>query len=512
MTSAVDRCRGRPKPTTRANAWVVAAIVLLAVLLSSCSVGPDFRAPVPPTGTVLGKMPARTASAEGTAGAGQTFQQGRDIPGDWWRLFGSPEIDALVRQALRANPSLAAAQATLREAKENVRAEQGSYFPTLTGGVSATRQRGGSSSGVQAGSSAETSLYSGSLNVSYTFDAFGGIDRAVEQLQAQATYQRDELEAAYLTLTADLVTAAITEASLKAQIDTTQALIKLYGNALDITQRRFELGGVSRADVLQQQASLAAEVATLPNLQKQYGQERDLVARYLGGMPGAYTAPTIDLAALTLPADLPLSLPSQVVRQRPDIQAYEALLHSATAELGIATANLYPQFTLTGSYSREGSDLSKIFTPEGIVWSIAGAITQPIFEGGTLLARKRSAQAALDVAAAEYSSTLNTAFQNVADSLVAIEADAHGLQAQEQSQKTAAASLAVTRAQFGAGATPYLSLLQAQQTYQSAQLQLVIAQAARFTDTVALYQSLGGGWWNRRDVDPTVNSCCGIMP
>lgn len=474
------------------------ALMLLALgsQLAGCAVGPDFHSPAAPAGATFPATPATTVSSRTTAGAAQTLLQGRDIPGDWWKLFGSPEIEALVSRALAANPDLAAAQATLRQARENTRAGEGSFFPSVTASLSSSRQR-------QAIPGAGTRLYSlttGSLDVSYTLDAFGGISREVEQLGAQAQYQRYQLEAAYLSLSSNLVAALLTEAALKAQVDTTEQLIKLYADALDITRRRFALGGVSQADVLQQQASLAAEVATLPGLQKQYAQQRNLVARYLGGLPGAYTAPTLDLAKLTLPTELPVSLPSQIVRQRPDILAYEALLHAATANLGIATANLYPHFTLSASYGRTGSDLSKLFTPAGLIWSVAGAIAQPIFEGGTLRARQRAAKAAMQAAAAQYSSTLNTAFQNVADALVAIEADARTLRAQAAAERTAAASLGVARSQFAAGAASTLTLLQAQQTYQTAKLQLVTAQAARFTDTVALYQALGGGWWNRKDV------------
>jgi NodT family efflux transporter outer membrane factor (OMF) lipoprotein len=474
------------------------ALMLLALgsQLAGCAVGPDFHSPAAPAGATFPATPATTVSSRTTAGAAQTLLQGRDIPGDWWKLFGSPEIEALVSRALAANPDLAAAQATLRQARENTRAGEGSFFPSVTASLSNSRQR-------QAIPGAGTRLYSlttGSLDVSYTLDAFGGISREVEQLGAQAQYQRYQLEAAYLSLSSNLVAALLTEAALKAQVDTTDQLIKLYADALDITRRRFALGGVSQADVLQQQASLAAEVATLPGLQKQYAQQRNLVARYLGGLPGAYTAPTLDLAKLTLPTELPVSLPSQIVRQRPDILAYEALLHAATANLGIATANLYPHFTLSASYGRTGSDLSKLFTPAGLIWSVAGAIAQPIFEGGTLRARQRAAKAAMQAAAAQYSSTLNTAFQNVADALVAIEADARTLRAQAAAERTAAASLGVARSQFAAGAASTLTLLQAQQTYQTAKLQLVTAQAARFIDTVALYQALGGGWWNRKDV------------
>lgn len=477
------------------------------VLLSGCAVGPDFTSPAAPAPAALPASPSATVASRTIGGTPQRFNAGRDIPGDWWALFGSPEITALVRRALRANPDLAAAQATLREARENTRAGQGAYFPSVTASASPSRQR----QSLGTSGNALYTLYSGKLDVSYTLDAFGSVRRQVEQLGAQAEYQKQELEAAYLSLTSNLVSALLTESSLKAQINATEGLIALYRDALNITRRRFALGGASQAEVLQQQASLAAEIATLPGLQKRYAQQRNLVARYLGGMPTGYTTPTIDLARLKLPADLPAAVPSALVRQRPDILAYEALLHAASANVGVATANLYPQFTLSASYGQSATDLSKIFTPTGLVWSLAGTLTQPIFEGGTLRAKQRAAKAALEAAAAEYSSTLNTAFQNVADALVAIEADARTLAAQVEAERTAAASLAVARAQFAAGASPYLSLLQAQQTYQAAKLQLVAAQAARFTDTVALYQALGGGWWNRRDVDPATDACCGVL-
>jgi len=457
-------------------------------------------------------MPKTTASSATLGGAPQTLVAGRDIRGDWWALFGSQQIAEMVQQALHAHPDLTAAQATLREAKENQRAEIGSYFPSVSAGLSAERAQQSLAGFGFGNTSVLYTLYSASLNVSYTLDVFGSTRRQVEELGAQADYQKHELEAAYLSLTSNLVNAILTEAALKAQVEETQALIALYADALRITRSRFDAGSVSRADVLQQQASLAAEVATLPGLQKQYAQERNTVAAYLGVLPGEYRCPTIDLASLKLPGELPDVVSSAVVRQRPDILAYEALLHAAMANVGVATANLYPQFTLSASYGREGSDIASLFTPTGILWTIAGSLTQPLFEGGALLAKKRSAEAALESAAANYSSTVNSAFKDVANALVAIDADARTLQAELDSETTAAQSLAVTRSQFAAGAASYLSLLQAQQSYQSARLTLIAAQAARFTDTVAFYEALGGGWWNRKDVDPKVGACCGLMP
>jgi NodT family efflux transporter outer membrane factor (OMF) lipoprotein len=493
---------------------LVVRIVLCAATLAGCTVGPDFHAPDPPASKRFTEaaLPDHTASAATPGGSAQQLTPDRDIPGEWWEVFHSPQITTLVTQALKANPDVAAAQATLREARENTRAEQGSLLPQVSASAQAERARESFAAiGFGSGSSTYT-LYSPAVNVSYTLDAFGGTRRQIEQLKAQAEYQRFELEATDLTLAANVIQAAITEASLQAQIDTTQDIIKADTDALNLTRQRFQLGGVSQVDVLQQQSLLDAQVATLPGLRKQMQQTRNQLSVYLGGHPDQYTMPTLDLGSLTLPENLPVSLPSKLVEQRPDIQAYGALLHSATAAVGVATANMLPHISLTGSYGRDGSDIASLFTPAGIVWSIASSITQPIFEGGTLKARTRAAQAALDVAAAQYSSTVNTAFQNVANALVAIERDAETLQAALAAQKTAASSLAVARSQYQAGAGTYLNVLTAEQTDFSARLNLIGARAARFTDTVALFQALGGGWWNRTDVEPSVAQCCGVLP
>jgi NodT family efflux transporter outer membrane factor (OMF) lipoprotein len=494
-----------PTPAVRA--------ALLAVLLTGCTVGPNFHAPDAPASTRFTEnaLPGHTVAAATPGGSAQALTPDRDIPGEWWDLFHSPQITALVTQALKANPDVAAAQATLLQARETLRAEQGQQLPQVSASAAVERQRESLAAFGFSGASSTFTTYSPALNVSYTLDAFGGIRRQVEQLNAQAEYQRFELEATDLTLAANVINAAINEASLQAQIDTTQSIIKTDTDALNLTRQRFQLGGVSQVDVLQQQSLLDTQVATLPGLRKQLQQTRNQLSVYLGGHPDQYTMPTLTLDSLTLPQDLPVSLPSKLVEQRPDIRAYGELLHSATAAVGVATANMLPQISLTGSYGREGSTPSNLFTPEGIVWSIAASLTQPIFEGGTLKARKRAAQAALQVAAAQYSSTVNTAFQNVANALVAIERDAETLQAALAAQKTAAASLAVARSQYTAGAGTYLNVLTAEQTDYSSRLNLITARAARFTDTVALFQALGGGWWNRTDVNPKVAHCCGVF-
>ncbi len=484
------------------------------LLVGGCTVGPDFRQPsAPDFGRLTEKpVPASTIAASTPGGAAQSFAIGRDIPGEWWTLFRSRQISDLVACALAANPDRAAAQATLREARENLRAEQGSQYPQISASTSAERQRE-SLAAVGFGNGSETyNVVSASLSISYTLDAFGGIRRQVEQLGAQAEYERFELEATDLTLVANVVNAAITEASLQAQIDTTQDIVRAYDEALSVNRRRFDLGGVSEVEVLQQQSLRDSEAATLPGLQKQREQERNLLAVYLGGIPAQYTRPTLDLGSLTLPTELPVSLPSALVGQRPDIQAYAALLHAATANVGVATANMLPQISLTGSYGRDGTGFSNLFTPAGIVWSLAGSLTQPIFEGGTLRAKKRAAEAAMDVAAAQYSSTVNTAFKDVANALVALQRDAETLAADLAAQATAANSLAVARAQYEAGGGTYLNVLTAEQSDQSARLTLIGARAARFTDTIALFQALGGGWWHRNDVAPKPAEFAGVDP
>ena len=491
------------------------ALLGSAALLAGCRVGPDFAAPPAPEAARLtnAPLPVETVSAATLGGTPQRFRTAADLPGTWWEMFHSPQISALVAQALRANPDLRAAQATLREARENASAERGALFPTVSASASAARQQVSLAAfGLPSGVIPPFDFYSGALNVSYALDVFGLVRRQIEGLEAQADYEREQLEAAYLTLTANLVGALLTEAAQKAQIAAAQEIIGLYRQELDVVQQRFELGAVSRAEVLQQQSSLQAAVATLPPLQKQLGQQRNLVASLLGVLPSQYVEPTIELTSLHLPADLPVSLPSQIIAQRPDIRAYAALLHAATANVGVATANMLPQFTLTASYGQEGLQVSQLFTPAAVVWSLGAGLTQPLFEGGMLLHRKRAAVAALEAAAAQYGSVVNTAFRNVADALVAVTQDAETLRAQLAAERAAAESLTVTRTQFQAGATTYLNVLQAEQSYRSAYLQLVGAQAARFTDTVALFQALGGGWWHRADVAPDVAQCCGVLP
>jgi NodT family efflux transporter outer membrane factor (OMF) lipoprotein len=493
----------------RHNNWGCTA-AFGAWLLTACAVGPDFKTPeaphtsgfVPP-GELRSDVPAQTpeAAAQTPGVQAQRFVEGLDIQGQWWTLFQSPQLNALIERALANNPTLEAATAALRQANETLAAERGSYYPSVSAAAGVTRQKvPGAALGAPQVPSVIYTLNNATLNVSYTLDAFGGIRRQVESLGAQAEYEKFALEAAYLSLTANLVTAAIAEASLRAQIAATQDIADSQRRQLEITERRLRAGGASRVDVLQQQAVLQTTLAGLPPLVAQLAQQRNLLATYVGSLPADYAGPEFNLDSLTLPADLPVSLPSKFVEQRPDVREFSALLHEATAQIGVATANMLPQITLSGSYGGEAASFSNVFSPASVIWSLAASATQPIFKGGQLLHQRRAAVAAAEEAAANYRATVITAFQNVSDVLYALEGDADALEADVVAERTAAESLALVQVQYKSGAANYLQVLSAEQTYQSVAVAVVRARAQRYADSAALFQALGGGWWNRSDV------------
>jgi NodT family efflux transporter outer membrane factor (OMF) lipoprotein len=471
-------------------------------------VGPNFKPPQAPAGAAFvppDRLPAVTASAPLPGGEAQRFVAGLDIPGQWWTLFQSAPLNALIERALAHSPTLEAAQAALRQADETAAAQRGSLYPSASGTYEAQRSKTSAAAfGLPSSETYYYTLNSASVNVSYTLDAFGGIRRQIEALDAQAEYEQFALEASYLSLTANVVTAAIAEASLRAQVAATEDIARLQQQQLDITQRRVTAGGASRADVLQQQATLQATLASLPTLRSQLEQERNLLATYVGSLPADYDGAAIQLDSLSLPQDLPVSLPSKFVEQRPDVREYSALLHEATAQIGVATANLLPQLTLTGSYGGDAVKFADVFSPASVVWSLAASVTQPLFKGGQLVHQRRAAVAAAQEAAANYRATVITAFQNVSNTLYALQADADALAAQTAAERSAAGSLDLVQAQYKAGGASYLQVLTAEQTYQNAAIALVKARAQRYADTAALFQALGGGWWNRTDL--TANS------
>jgi NodT family efflux transporter outer membrane factor (OMF) lipoprotein len=476
-------------------------VLTLALLCGGCAVGPNFHPPAAPKDAGYSSTPLRpTAAADVNGGAAQRFVPGGDLSGDWWTLFQSPPLTALIDQALRGNPDLQAAQASLRQANENLYAGQGALFPTASLNAQATKERfSGSEFGVPS-LSTTLSLVTASVNVAYTPDVFGGVRRQIESLAAQAQYQRFELEATYLTLTSNVVNVAVQEASLRDQIAATRDIIRLETQQLNLVRQQFNLGSAARSDVLTQQATLMQTVATLPPLEKQLAQTRDQLTALLGRFPNQPPAAQFRLASLHLPTELPLSLPSQLVEQRPDVRAAQATLHAASANVGVAIANELPQFTITGDYGREALGFANFFNPMNAVWTIAGGVTQTLFDAGTLLHKKRAAVAAFDQAAAQYRSTVVKAFQNVADSLHALEADADAVRAQAEADATARASFDLASEQYRLGTITYLTLDTAERTWQQARINLVQAEGDRYADTAALFQALGGGWWHRNDV------------
>jgi len=495
--------------------------VIAPLAVSACAVGPNYHQPAAPAvaSYTPAPLPASTAPAGGEA---QNFVSGADISGEWWTLFHSPQLNSLIDAALANNPTLAASQQTLIEAEENERAEEGSFFPSLSGSFQGERTRISSAELASSGNTGAASagdvtvppfaLYDATLSVSYNPDVFGGVRRQVESLRAQADYQQYELEAAYLTLTANIVTAAVTEASYKAQIDATNQIIAAEQRQLAILNNQVALGGVPKANVLSEQATLSSTQAELPPLQAALAQTRNQLADYVGAFPANFHEDDFTLASLHLPPDVPVSLPSALVDQRPDIQASAAQLHEASAEVGVAIANMLPQISLTGDVGHEALNTATLFTPQTLLWSLVAGATQPIFEGGTLNARRKAAVAALRAAGSQYQSTVLSAFQNVADALEVLQYDAATLQAAQLAEEESAKSLAVTQDQYQLGGQPFTAVLTAQTTYQNAVISRVKAQAARLSDTAALFQALGGGWWHRQDVSPPAQDCCGLFP
>lgn len=468
-------------------------------LFTGCAVGPDFHRPPAPdieayTATAL---PAQTVAAPVMGGASQQFKTADHISGQWWQIFQCEALDRLVRRGMAENFTIAAAQAALRQARELAQAQYGTtWFPSLDARFSAERQKTNGASFGQAGVGQDRfDLFNASVNVSYLLDIFGGQRRQLEALRSRIDYQSYQLQGSYLTLSANIVTTALQEASLRAQLKATREIIADQQEAYQLLQRQFQLGALSRTEVLIQKTQLAQTRATLPPLEKNLSQTRHRLAVLTGLFPGeAGKLPKIDIGKITLPTELPVTLPSALVRQRPDIQASEALLHAASAQVGVATANLYPNITLTAGYGVISNDIDRLFRNDSTFWSFGGNLLQPIFRGGALRAKRRAAVAAFDEAAANYRQTVLQAFLNVADVLRALETDARALKAEYEAESAAEESLTLTKKQYSVGAVSYLTLLAAQRQYQQSRISLIQAQTVRYADTAALFQALGGGW------------------
>jgi NodT family efflux transporter outer membrane factor (OMF) lipoprotein len=478
----------------------MALSVATATLAAGCAVGPDFRTPAAPevgryTPAPLG---TQTAATDAPQGAAQHFRVGKDISAKWWTLYRSPALNALVENALQANPNLQSTLAALRAAKESVYAQQGKYFPVVQASYSPSRQKTSSFLAPVPSSNEQLfNLFTAQVAISYTLDVWGLNRRSVESLQAQADFQRFQVEAAYITLTTNLVVAAIQEASLRAQIDATREMITANRKALDILRNQFNAGYANRTDVAAQEAALAQAEATLPPLQKQLAVQRDLLAALSGRFPSQGPRETFRLGGLRLPVEVPVSLPSTLVEQRPDVRAAEEQLHAASAQVGVAVANLLPNFTISANRGYTSTSMAQLISGPAVFWTVAGNATHTLFDGFTLWHQLHAADALYDQAAWNYRNTVIGAFQNVADVLQALKADADALKAARDFERAAKTSLDLARQQLELGNANILLLLTAQTTYQQAVIARVQAEANRLSDTAALFQALGGGWWNR---------------
>jgi NodT family efflux transporter outer membrane factor (OMF) lipoprotein len=478
----------------------IAALPL--VLAAGCAVGPDFKKPAePPVDTYLATPLSSTVTTPHvTAGEEQRFVNGGDIAANWWTLFHSNSLNELIAQSIANNPDLKAAQAALTVAKENVLAQRGAYYPSVSANISATRQRqSGQISPTLTSNALLYNLFTPQVSVSYALDVFGLNRRTVESLQAQEQEVRFQMAAAYTTLTANVVVTAIQAASLKTQIDATREILDVNSKMLEILKYQLDKGYANRLDVAAQESQLAQVAATLPPLLKQSAQLRDLLAVLTGHFPNE-TPSELQLSSLQLPEELPVSLPSALVTQRPDVLQAEANLHDASAKIGVATANRFPNFMLTANAGSSAEAWRQLFTSGTGFWGLGAAMTAPIFQGGTLLHQERAAKAAYAQAAEQYRSTVLTAFENVADTLTALQQDAATLQAAAAAADAAKVTLELAQLQLKDGYSSYASLLNAEQSYQQGVIGLVQAQASRYADTAALFQALGGGWWRRTDL------------
>ena len=479
-------------------------IAISALLLTGgCAVGPRFKKPAAPDVSGYTPAPISTTSSTSNVGGGeaQHLVEGHDIPGEWWTLFHSQPLNDLIERSLKANPNIKSAQAVLLVARENMLAQRGAYYPSVTGGFSATRAKSSADlSPVTNTSALDYSLYTPEVSVSFVPDVFGLNRRTVESFEAQEQQARFALAATHITLSANVATGAIQEASLRGQIDATRELIDINTKMLEILRQQYARGYADELDVAAQESQLAQVAATLPPLLKQLAQQRDLLAVLAGGFPNQDLPENFELSSLQLPQELPLSLPSQLVEQRPDVRQAEENLHSACAQIGIARANRLPSFALTADAGSMAVVLGRLFSGSNGFWDVTAGVTQPIFDGGTLMHRERAARAAYTEADEQYHSTVLTAFQNVADTLNALEQDADALKAAAAARDAASVTLNLTKKQLDAGYANYLALLSAEQTYQQALMNLVQAQSNRYADTAALFQALGGGWWNRADI------------
>jgi NodT family efflux transporter outer membrane factor (OMF) lipoprotein len=468
--------------------------IFLSALLASCAVGPDYQAPETPKthSYTSSPLPKQTVEIRGQEEKTQEFTYQQHLCRQWWTVFESERLNQLIERGLKNSPTIQAASAALKQAMENINVGMGNFYPSIDAQFTTTREKqSGASMGVNS-PSLLFNVYNASLNMSYSPDLFGGVRRQIEALGAEAENKRYELEGAYLTLTTNIVLTAIQEASLRSQIQATNELIAAQQKQLQIIQSQFRLGGISQSDVLAQETLVSQTMALLPPLLNILAQTRHALATLIGDLPSESQLPQFNLEELSLPRELPITLPSNLIRQRPDIKAAEALLHAANAHIGVTKANMFPQLVLTGSVGDVNNNFRNLFTNSSNVWNIASQLLQPIFRGGAMIAQENSAIAAYEKAFAQYRLIVLKAFQQVADVLQAIVEDAKTHKALVEAEKAALHALEISRKQFQLGGISFLALLNAERQYQQTRIARIKAEASRYQNTAILFQALGG--------------------
>lgn len=473
-------------------------LAALLALIPGCAVGPRFVRPAAPS---VSAYTAASAAPSLSAGAGERSQHlaiGGGVPAAWWRRFHSRALDGLVRQALARNPTLAAAKATLAEAQQAVLEARGGYYPQVDLAAAAERQKGPAFAlGLlpPRQSLPQFNLYSVGPTVNFSPDVFGLAGRRVEERQALADAQTFQLAAAYLAISGNTVSEALTLASLRAQIDAMTEIVADDASNLALVRRKFSVGRVPRIDVLAAETELANDRTLLPALDRQRAATEDALAVLLGKFPADWTPPPFGLADFELPGELPLSLPSALVRERPDILAAESLVHARSAAVGVATGQMYPNIQLSASVATAALKSGALFDSASGIWALAAGVGAPIFHGGALKAHRQQAVEAYRASLATYRRTVLQAFGQVADTLRALGADAALVDAEHQALDAAAAGLRLQRASYAAGRSDVLRLLDAERGLQRARLGYARATAQRGIDSAQLFVALGGGWW-----------------
>lgn len=497
MSAPSSRRPRAPHRASRLGAGRLLSGIVVLGAASGCAVGPNFHRPQAPAETHYssGTDPVTTASAQGTA---QHFNSGAAVAADWWRLFHSGELDAVISEAFAHNPGLDAAQANLKASQNNLRSGYGIFYPTIDAGAGAARERFSAFGFGGSAPSNEFNLFTLSTTVSYALDIFGGQRRLVEGLRAEVEVAHANERATYLTLAANIVNTVVAEAAYRAEIEAMEQLIELQKEQVGIANVQAAAGTVPYANVLTLQSQLASSEATIPQLQQKLVQSEDLLAVLAGHTPAEWQAPPVRLDDLKLPTTLPVSLPSDLVRQRPDILAAEATAHAASANIGVATAALLPSITLSGSLGAATHSASNLFPSNGKSWSVGAAASAPLFEGGTLWYRRKAAIEDYNQSMALYRQTVLGAFEQIADTLSALDHDAAILMAQDQALSAASEALHLVQVNYESGIATYLDVLLADTRYRQAKIADLQAIAVRYQDTVALFAALGGGWWNAR--------------